>query len=489
MSVNFLHGVESIEVPDGARSIRAIKSALIGLVGTAPGWSVSGAAAPNAITMVASRREAALRFGNDESGYSIPQALNAIFDQGGAEILVVNVFDPEVHQADVPDETVTFSTRGKAQLANTGVLAITALTSADGVTPYSSPADYTWSATGALVRVADGAIPVAATVKVSYTRAAPELVTAADIIGAFDVDTEAYTGLQLFTIAYAKLGAFPKILIAPQWSDQRAVSQALETMANTVRAVALIDAAEGLTCQEAIEARSSETDPPTNFQTSSQRAALCYPRVKVYDAATDGERLEPLSQRMAGLISAVDKSVGYWASPSNHEIKGILGLERLLTARLNDSETDVNRLNEAGIVTVFNSFGTGFRLWGNRTAAWPSYTHPKNFLAVRRTADMIMESVEFSMLDFLDQPITNPLIDAVVESVNSFLRTLIGRGGLIDGKCWFDVALNPTSEIALGHLTFSVDFMPPTPAERISFEYYMDTEMLQKLTGTTNGDA
>lgn len=481
MSVSYLHGIESIEIDDGARSIKAVKSSVIGLIGTAPVWSASDPAPLNKIVTITNRRAGVRRFGSDYAGYSIPQALAAIFDQGGAEILVINVFDSATHNSTATDEAMTLNARGKATLAHPGVLATPTIKSSDGNTTYVHGDDYTWTAAGDIVRVATGDIPAEASLKASYTYADPSKVLAADIIGAVDPDTEEYTGMQLFEISYSLLGLFPKVLIAPGYADQRAVSVALASLASNIRAVALIDAPVGRTVQETIEARGANSDP---FNTSSERLVLCYPRVKVYDADTNSTRLEPLSQRMAGLISTVDDDEGYWVSPSNHEIAGIIGPERLLTARLNDAETDVNKLNEAGIVTIFNSFGTGYRLWGNRTAAWPVEPHPKNFLAVRRTADMLAESIEFSMLKYLDRPITNVLIDAIAESVNQFIRTLIGRGGLIDGKCWFDAALNPYTEIALGHLTFSVDFMPPPPAERITFEHYMDLTMLAQLTGS-----
>lgn len=62
-----------------------------------------------------------------------------------------------------------------------------------------------------------------------------------------------------------------------------------------------------------------------------------------------------------------------------------------------------------------------------------------------------------------------PLIDSICETVNQFIRTLIGRGALIDCKCTFNADKNPATEIANGHLTFDIEFMPPTPAERITF--------------------
>ena len=41
-----------------------------------------------------------------------------------------------------------------------------------------------------------------------------------------------------------------------------------------------------------------------------------------------------------------------------------------------DLEETINIVNEAGILTVLNSYGTGFRTWGNRSAAFPSSSLP-----------------------------------------------------------------------------------------------------------------
>ena len=184
---------------------------------------------------------------------------------------------------------------------------------------------------------------------------------------------------------------------------------------------------------------------------------------------------------MAGVIAAKDIDKGYHWSPSNTEINGIVGVEKQLTSMINDSTSEVNQLNEAGIVTIFNSYGSGLRTWGNRSAAYPSSTHVTNFINIRRTADILHESVEYSMLQFIDFPIDNGLIDSITESVNSFIRTLIGRGALIDGKCSYNPDKNPPTEIANGHITFDVEFMPPTPAERITFESFIDIELLKSL--------
>ncbi|MFP3678422.1 phage tail sheath C-terminal domain-containing protein [Pseudomonas sp. SIMBA_041] len=67
----------------------------------------------------------------------------------------------------------------------------------------------------------------------------------------------------------------------------------------------------------------------------------------------------------------------------------------------------------------------------------------RNFENVRRTKDVVDESIRYSALQFVDQPITTSLITSLTESVNLFLRKLIGDGALLGGECWYDPARNP----------------------------------------------
>lgn len=409
MPANYLHGLETIEVDAGIRPIRVVKTAVIGLVGTAPKGPV------NAVTLISSKQQAETTFGKvgeqipGQTGknYSIPEALDAIFDHGAGLVAVVNVFDPAVHQSGTPAQ------------------------------------------------------PDVA------------MVTAADIVG---VSSPTRTGLQAFDGMMGQFGCKPKLLIAPEWSDQAAVRTELIAKAGALRAIALVDVAQGQTPQQVITARGANGA----LNTSSPFAVFCYPHVKVVDAAGD-EVLQPLSGRLAGVIAKKDLEKGYWWSPSNSEIQGIVGMERVLTADIGDPASEVNLLNEHGILTIFNAYGTGYRTWGNRSAAWPTETKPINFINVRRVADILHESIEVSMLPFLDRPITRALIDEIAASVNAFIRTLIGRGALVDGSCRYDPADNPASEIALGHLTFRMDFMPPTPTERITFHSFIDVGLLKAL--------
>ncbi|WP_140921079.1 phage tail sheath subtilisin-like domain-containing protein [Limnobaculum xujianqingii] len=471
MAANFLHGVETLEIENGPRAIRVVKSAVIGLIGTAPCGPV------NDLTLCLSE-SAGAEFGPRLSNFSIPYALKAIYDHGAGTVFIINVLDPDKHRNEATGHSITFGVNNRASLPHAAI--ISAVVKADNVT-YVADTDYTINlVTGELIRMTTGSIPAKGTVTVDYTYADPSKVTPADIIGAVNAAGNR-TGLNALEDAYNRYGFFAKLIIAPGFSTLNSVSTELIAAADKYGAMALIDAPIGTTPNQAISGRGPMGT--INFATSSDRAILCYPHLKVYDSATNSNFLEPMSQRQAGLMAAKDLERGYWWSPSNTEFKGIVGAERSLSARIDDPNSEVNLLNENGIVTVFNSFGTGLRSWGNRSAAWPSTTHMKNFISVRRVKDIIDESIRYSSLQFVDMPITQAVIDAIVESVNQFFRKLIGDGALLGGECWYDAERNPQTQLELGNVLFQYKMTPPPPMERITYESEITGEYLAALKG------
>ncbi|MFL1515296.1 phage tail sheath subtilisin-like domain-containing protein [Pseudomonas prosekii] len=471
MPANYLHGVETTEVERGPRPIRVVKSAVIALVGTAPTGPI------NELTLCLNDTDAA-QFGSHSSSFSIPEALTGIYDFGAGTVLVVNVLDPALHTSVVAGQPGQFADNNQLQLAHGDVQRLQ-LMPVEGVDAYVQGTDYTVNmANGTVTRLLTGSLPANAQVKADYTYTDPTQVTAADILGGVTIAGRR-TGLKAFQDSYNLLGFFAKIFIAPGFSTLKTVTAQLEICAGQVGGVAYVDAPIGATVQQVMTGRGPAGT--LNFGTSSDRVRLCYPHVKVYDAATNGERLQPLSIRAAGLRAKVDNDHGYWWSSSNQPLLGVLGLERPLTARIDDASSEVNLLNENGITTVFNSFGTGLRLWGNRTAAWPSVTHMRNFENVRRTKDVVDESIRYSALQFVDQPITTSLITSITESVNLFLRKLIGDGALLGGECWYDPARNPHTELAQGHALFNYKLTVPLPFERGTFETEITGDYLVNL--------
>ncbi|AXT48913.1 MULTISPECIES: phage tail sheath subtilisin-like domain-containing protein [Chromobacterium] len=476
MAANYLHGVETIEVERGARPVRTVKSAVIGLIGTAP----TAPEAAHTPVLCLSEKDAAA-FGPQLAGFTIPQALNAIYDHGAGTVVVINVLDPAVHKTAVAGEAVTLdAATGQGKTAKAALLNV-AVKSADGATAYALGTDYLLDAVnGKITRVKDGAIAAGAVLKVSYDYADPSKITAADIIGAVNAAGNR-TGLKALQDTYNRFGFFAKLLIAPGFCTQNSVASAMAAMADKLDAIAYVDAPIGTSFAQAQAGRGPAGG--INFNTSSDRVRLCYPHVKVYDPATNDTRLEPLSARAAGLRAKVDNDKGFWWSSSNQELAGVIGVERQLTAMIDDPQSEVNLLNEQGITTVFSSFGSGFRLWGNRTAAWPTVSHMRNFENVRRTGDVINESIRYFSQQFIDMPLNQATIDALVESVNGYGRKLIGDGALLGFKAWFDTARNPETELAAGHLLISYKYTVPPPLERLTFETEITSEYLLSLKG------
>ena len=566
MPASFLHGIETIEVSTGPVPITVVKSAVIGLVGSAPLWAAvgapamwqpnkvvtsgvqlvdpngniqqcttagtTGAAAPTwATTLNATTVDgtavwklvtvdgtllqtptlvnftanpniagSAAAFGPLIQGYTVPYALAAIQAQGAGQVIVVNVFNPYLHFTAITAQAMSLPASGP-QVLNLGHMGVwnVLVKNSGGSTTYINGTDYTLDPiNGIVTQKTGGAITIGEALSVSFSYADPSKVQDSDIVGS--VTGTMYMGIQALRTTYGTMGFFPKILIAPGYSQDPATASALTSTALTIRAVALIDSPPSISPATAIANRGVAGNA---FDTSSDRAVLCYPQEQFFDVglmpagvtlnpagtpvqnAANLTAVGPYSQWVAGTIAAKDLQNGYWWSPSNTQITGPLGPDVTLYASVLDAASDVNNLNAQGILTVFNAFGTGLRVWGNRSAAYPTVTAPNNFISVRRTMDVIEESVELAMLQFIDQPISNALISAILASVNAFIRSLIGRGALVAGSASYNPAENPTNQVAAGQLVFDIDVMPPPPAERLTFNVYIDSTLLSGLGNTS----
>src|ERR1700688_4519383 len=218
MPASFLHGIELIEVPNGPVAVTVVKSAVIGLVGTAPSWAVgspSVALAPNTPTLVSSALDAA-NFGPIIRGYTIPYALAAIQAQGAGQAIVVNVLDPTRHFTAIAATAFTCNAQGAINLGHMGVSSVVVTSNPVGTT-YVAGTDYTLDAVNGAITlvptVSGGHIAAGASVLIAFNYADPSKVVDADVIGA--ITGGVYTGLQALQTTYGTLGFFPKILIAP----------------------------------------------------------------------------------------------------------------------------------------------------------------------------------------------------------------------------------------------------------------------------------
>ncbi len=482
---DYLHGVETVNTSSGPVIVTEIRSGIVGLIGTAPTGPF------NQLVVCQSDTDDA-QFGVNNSAYTIPQVLAALRAYKVGTVIVVNVLGAASATTQSVDATVK-NIAGGAILSGFDFRLATSISTIGELAPVLNE-DYTFTSTGQILLAAPldpASLNTDGTVTVNLVWNDPSTMQIADIIGGTTTHGVRY-GMPLFETSYTTYGFDPKIMISPGLSAHPAIAESLEQMATQLRGVAYNDLPLGLTRDEAIACRGTQAPLGlTVYQSSNERTRQCFPFVKA--TATDGSTiLQASTIHYAALRVLTDNSAsdptratGWWSSCSNKAMTGVIGLELPLTARLNDASCDVNLLNAAGISTVFNTWGTGFRTWGNRTSAYPADTTAQNFEQVRRSRDMIEESIEMSSLPFADADIDQAQADGLVEYVNGFFRSLKGRGAILGGTCWFDPTRTTQSEFENGQIRVQYKFTPKLPNERITYESELTFEYLLTLTPST----
>lgn len=459
----FLHGVEVLDIDGGARPIQTVRSSVIGMVGTAPSADPIAFPLNTPVLIAGSRREASKLDLLGTGLGTLPAAMDSIFDQTGAVVIVVRVdegeTDPEtlanilggvnaingqyegVHALLGSESVVGFQPRILIAPGFThtrvsgGVTAVTVNTQGTGYTSAPTVAFTGGGGTGATAQavVLDGKVTA-----VQITSPGTGYTTA---------PTVAFTGgggtLAAATASFGIVG--------------NAVVAELIGIAERLRAVIIADG------------------PNTNDAAAigyagdfgSSRVYVVDPKVIKTDS-TGFTVTEWSSACAAGLLAKSDNDRGFWWSPSNQEINGIQGTARPIDFTLGDANSRANLLNESKIATIIRQ--DGFRLWGNRTLS----SDPKwAFLCVRRTADIINDSLLRAHLWAVDRGITKTYVDEVKEGVNNYLRHLTSIGAILGGECWADPDLNTPDQIAQGKVYFDFDFTPVYPAEHVTFRSHL----------------
>lgn len=398
-----------------------------------------------------------------------------------APVVLVNVLDPATHRASVTAEAVALD-GDTAPLASVGVLKDTVVVkNSDGTTTYVAGTDYEVTFNGAgmaiINRLADGTIAADAALQVDYSRLDPSLVTDADIIGGIDAGTGQATGLELLNEVFPRFRLVPGQVLAPKFSGSSAVAAVMKAKASNInshfRAISLSDIPT-----DEVE---SYTDAPawknTNNITDPQQVC-CWPMLSL-----GGEKYH-LSTQLAGLICKTDGANDDtpYVSPSNKNLQAdstVLadGTEVFL------GPDQAAYLNGEGIITGLNFIG-GWKAWGNRTAAYPAISDPKDaFLAIRRMFNWIGNSLILTFWQRVDAPLNRRQIDTVVDSANIWLNGLAARGFILGGRVEFLESENPVTDLMDGISRFHVYITPPSPNREIDFVLEYDPAYLEGLFG------
>jgi len=201
----------------------------------------------------------------------------------------------------------------------------------------------------------------------------------------------------------------------------------------------------------------------------STNAALFFPRIYMVDPLdqTKIRKFVP-SGMIAGVISSTDSSRGVWKSPAG--IDASLAGVSDLTFNLTDS--DNGRLNPLGINCLRIMPVVGPVIWGSRTLRGAdTLADPWKYLAVRRTALFIEESLYRGIQWVVFEPNDEPLWSQIRLNVSSFMQNLFLKGAF-QGKTPKDAYLvkcdsetTTQRDIDSGIVNIIVGFAPLKPAE------------------------
>lgn len=473
MPETFLHGVELLEVDTGARPIRTVRSSVIGIVGSSN------------VTL----ESAKLTLGTGTSQIIFESsAEGAIGNSIAIELVKLAGLAPLAISVAIVG--VTRKVTIQLQTNSSGVVLTTALDLEAGL-GIGSPSYGLIIARRPINNVGTGIMAVAS--QTSLTGGAgipfpfntPTLFTSTRNVESY-FGTDSYLTRTIRAI-YKQTGALMVVVRASNLPDDSvnltgvyALKKAQSVVGYVPRIILRENATVGFSNSKSVAAslRAMLVYTPEAGTTASQATA--------YQAANGNDRTvmlwpmvnggEDPSPYMAGVMARSDNERGFWWSPSNREVFGIESLDSPVDFQMADTSSLANILNE-GKVTTFIREG-GFRIWGNLTGSIdPKY----QFISVRRTADIINDSILTNHLWAVDRNITTTYLQDVSGGVSDYLQTLVNLGAVIGGTCWPDPDLNSPDQIALGKVYFNFDFTPPYPAQTVTFRSILTNDYLTEL--------
>ncbi|MGE4169149.1 MAG: phage tail sheath subtilisin-like domain-containing protein [Candidatus Margulisiibacteriota bacterium] len=472
MTETFLHGVQVLEIDAGPRPIRTLRSGVIGIVGTAP--DADEDIFPLNTPVLVSSRGAATKLDTSEEGDqagTLPKALDSIFDQAGALVVVVRVEEDEDD-----DETLANILGGvDAQTGQySGIQALLGAESILGVSPriLCVPGFTHQRTDGAVLTLTKSAggsgytsAPTVSLTGGGGTGATATATVVSGVVTALTITNRGHGYTSAPTVGFSGGGGTGAAGTATVGDIINSVVSELIGIAERLRAVIVADGPN--TTDEAAIAYAGDF--------GSSRVFVIDPWIMAIDG--DGElEARPASPCVAGLIAKIDNDKGFWWSPSNNTINGISGTARAVDFMLGDANARANVLNEAKVATIIRQ--DGYRLWGNRTlSSDPLWA----FLSVRRTADILQDSLLRAHLWAVDRNITKTYVQDVVEGVNAYIRDLVAKGALLGGECWADPDLNTPANVQAGKVYFNFNFTPPYPAENITFRSQLVNDYIKEV--------
>lgn len=326
-----------------------------------------------------------------------------------------------------------------------------------------------------LQAIADQTRPVIVVVRVEEGAGTTEAAlaqTISNIIGTTDKNGK-YTGLKALLTAEAVTGVKPRILGVPGF-DTKEVATALAPICQKLRAFGYISAWGCKTLSDAIKYRE-------NF--SQRELMIIWPDFLSWDTTANATKTAWATSRALGLRAKIDQEQGWHKTLSNVGVNGVTGISASVFWDLQESGTDADLLNEAGVTTLIRR--DGFRFWGNRNCSDDPLFMFENYT---RTAQIIADTMAAAHMWAIDKPITATLIRDIVDGINAKFREMKTNGYIVDASCWFDENSNEATTLKAGKLYIDYDFTPVPPLENLTLRQRITDKYLANLVSSVNSN-
>lgn len=452
-------------------------------VGTAPVNMVENPEAVTNVPVIAysfTEAQKQLGYNDDFKKYSLCQVMDASFRVFAvAPVIFINVLDVTKHKKSYTKSAVAVINR-RATIEDTGIILKTLQVKDQESNVLEKDTDFivSFNRGGGIDITLLSTDKAAAVTELSLTgdQVDASMITEEDIIGGYDVATGMETGLEVVRQVYPKFSLTPGLIIAPGWSCKPAVAAVMCAKTEELNGV--------FTCETAIDIDAGRVKTYTGLKEEKEEMAVTNPHaVLLWPKVRLGQKVYDYSAVWAAMTAYTDAGNNDVPvkSPSNELLNmSAAVLEDGTEVILDTSMAEV--VNSYGIVTAIND--SGWKSWGNNTAAYPGTSDPKDrWICCRRMMSWYRNHFILTYKAKVDDPANYRLIESIVDSENQYLNSLTSTGDIAGGTISFNEDDNPIESILNGSIVFYTKIAFWTPAEYILNKIEFDPTIIQGALG------
>lgn len=372
-------------------------------------------------------------------------------------ITVLNVLDPSKHfKSDSEEVTV---------VNNIGYITKDAVIDSVKISEYEKDVDYIVEYKENKLKITfknEVVSPVTATFDaIDITN-----IEESDIIGEYNPNTDKRTGLNNINIVYEELGVVPSIVSVPGWNHNpkvhTSILEACKNIGGHWNAICVTDLDPTLeTIEEAKKWKS-------NNGYNDELEKPCWPKGEINGRAIWMSILAIIRMQQTDLKN---NNVPY-ESPSNKPIDITNLIINGKKSKYNQEQG--NRLNEKGITTAIYNGGK-WVLWGPHMGNYEfgvtevdQSNFGKLFDVNIRTKIYLLNDFQLRNSELVDTPIARNDIDAILNTEQMRLNSLISDGKLLYGEIKFEPTTNTKSDLVQGDFKFDTAVTTTPPGKSIT---------------------